>query len=333
MKGENKKMKKIGICTLYFSNNFGAILQAFALQETLLNMGYDVEFIKLKEFPTDKNHINIEKFNDSKKHLKIAKNLYNSELDSYDAIIVGSDEMWNLKNDSFEHLDEYFGYNFNCDKIISYAPSGNGTSPTFFKEFYANKNINFDTFTNISARDLKTKELVNTISGRNAELVLDPTLLIENFEKYAKFPSKDFKDYIIIYGYNFNDDEITKITSFAKKHNKKIYSIGFQKDWCDTLTADIFEFLGYIKNADYVITNTFHGTLFSLILEKEFAIFSKSNNKVEDIMDRLQFQDRDAMEVKDLDKIFEQKVNYEKINTLKSKYREISLNYLKNNLK
>ena len=50
-------------------------------------------------------------------------------------------------------------------------------------------------------------------------------------------------------------------------------------------------------------------------------------------MERLQFQDRDAMQVNDLDKIFEQKVDYEKINTLKSKYREISLNYLKNNLK
>lgn len=324
-------MKKIGICTLYFANNFGAILQAFALQETLLKLGYDVEFLKIKDVNPKGNEHNLEEFERSKESLKVAKELYNKEKDNYDAIIIGSDELWNFKNGSFEHLDEYFGYNLNCNNIISYAPSANGTTPEIFKKFNNNR-ITFDKFNNISVRDKHTQELVKTISGRNAELVLDPTLLVDDFEKYAKLPEKDLKDYIVIYGYNFSDSEIEKITKFAKENNKKVYSLGFVKDWCDTLNADIFEFLGYIKNADYVITNTFHGTLFSIILEKEFAVFSNHSSKLEDVLVKFNLQDRDGMDKDSLEDILSSRVNYNIVNELKNKHRENSLNYLKNSI-
>lgn len=324
-------MKKIGICTLYFANNFGAILQAFALQETLLNMGYDVEFIKLKDFAPNSYDCNLEKFNYSKQHLKLAKTLYDKNIYTYDAIIIGSDEMWNLANNSFEHLEEYFGYNFNCSNIISYAPSANKTSLDYLKSFYNNK-IKFENFNNISVRDKHTQELVREASGRTAELVLDPTLLLENFDKYIKFPEPDLKDYIIIYGYSFTENEIKKIKDFAKNHNKKIYSIGFVEDWCETLNADIFEFLGYLKNADYIITTTFHGLLFSMILEKEFAVFSNNNPKIDDIIDRFKIHDRDAKNIENLENIFSTNVNYNLINQIKQENRIISLNYLKNSL-
>ena len=324
-------MKKVGICTLYFANNFGAILQAFALQEVLINLGYDVEFLRIKDFLPREIDTNIEKFEYSKSCLKMAKNLYNKETDYYDTIIVGSDEMWNLKNTSFEHLDEYFGYDLNCKNIISYAPSANRTSFDFFKNYYKDK-INFDKFDSLSVRDRHTQDLVKKVSNRDAELVLDPTLLIEDFKKYAKYPNNNLKDYIVIYGYKFSHSEIEKITKFAKDNNKKVYSLGFPKDWCDTLNVDIFEFLGYINNADYVITNTFHGLLFSMILEKEFVIFSNGNTKVEDIMERFGINDRDGMNICDLSEITSNKVDYSKVNEIKLQNRKSSLEYLKNNI-
>ena len=82
-----------------------------------------------------------------------------------------------------------------------------------------------------------------------------------------------------------------------------------------------------------MMTNTFHGTLFALILEKEFAVFSNKNSKVVDIINKFQFQERDAINASDLNEIFDEKVNYEKINKLKLEHRKKSLNYLENVIK
>lgn len=321
-------MKKIGICTLYFANNFGAILQAFSLQEVLKNMGHEVEFIKLKEFFDNSKDRDIKCFNRSKESLNICKEIYNKDEHKYDAIIVGSDELWNVKNGSFEHLEEYFGYGLNSKMIASYAPSANGVSKEELREFYNNK-IDFSKFNKLSARDKMTKELIESFSEKKAELVLDPTLLVDSFEKYIKYPDKNEKDYIVIYGYKFTEEEKNKILKFANENNKKIYSLGFRKDWCENLDIDIFEFLGYMKNADYCITNTFHGLLFSMILEKEFVIFPRDNVKVIDVMERFQIEDRNGMISEDLKDIFASVVDYQKINKIKLQKREESLKYLK----
>lgn len=325
-------MKKIGICTLYFGNNFGAILQAFALQEVLKEMGHEVEFIKVKDIQINMNQPNADLFEESRKYINLNENVFDKVKDKYDAIIIGSDEMWNINNRTFEHLDEYFGKNLIADKIVSYAPSANGVTCEQLKEFYGDK-VKFEEFDHISARDEGTQKLVKDISGRDATLVLDPTLLVSDFSKYATNPFPDLKDYIILYGYKFSEEEKNKIIKFAKENNKKIYSLVFELDWAETLYVDIFGFLGVIKNADYMMTNTFHGTLFALILEKEFAVFSNKNSKVVDIINKFQFQERDAINASDLNEIFDEKVNYEKINKLKLEHRKNSLNYLENVIK
>ena len=106
--------------------------------------------------------------------------------------------------------------------------------------------------------------------------------------------------------------------------------MGFEKDWCDALKIDVFEFLGYMKNADYCITNTFHGLLFAMILEKEFVVFPNTNAKVHDIIDRFGITERNGMYVEDLNEIFDNKVDYERINKFKLEKREESLEYLRN---
>lgn len=327
--GKGLAIKKIGICTLHFGNNFGAVLQAFSLQEVLKSMGHEVEFIKLKDFKPTKQAKNVELFNKSRESLNISEKMYEKDLDKYDAIIIGSDELWNLKNGSFEHLEEYFGYNLNADKIASYAPSANGVTAQELIEYYDGK-VDFSKFNKLSARDKVTQKLIKDVSGIDAPLVLDPTLLIDSFEKYTKYPENDEKDYIVIYGYEFSDEEISKIMEFAKSKNKKVYSLGFEKDWCDALKIDIFEFLGYMKNADYCITNTFHGLLFAMILEKEFVVFPNTNAKVHDIIDRFGITERNGMYVEDLNEIFDNKVDYERINKFKLEKREESLEYLRN---
>lgn len=323
-------MKKVGICTLCNANNFGAILQAFSLQETVKEMGHEVEFIKLKSEHFVSSNKNKEGFDRSRKFLNMSEKEYDKENDNYDTIIVGSDEVWNLNNNTFEHLDEYFGYNLNSKKIISYAPSANGTNKEDFEKYYGNK-IDFSKFDFLSARDKGTKKLIKDVSNREASLVVDPTLLVESFDKYIKY-NDELKDYIILYGYYFSEEEKQKIQKFAKEQNKKIYSLAYKLDWCDVLEADIFEFLGYIKNADYVVTNTFHGLVFSFILEKEFCVFSNKNDKVIDFMNNFSLAERDAVNVENLNKIFEKEVNYEISNKIKVEKRKESLEYLKNSI-
>ena len=322
-------MKKIGICTLYFANNYGAVLQAFALQEVLKEMGHDVEFIKVRDVKVNMNQPNAELFEESRKYINLSKEVLDIDKDKYDAIIIGSDEVWNINNGTFEHFEEYFGKKLKAEKIISYAPSANGVTSEQLKEFYGD-DIKFEEFNCISARDEGTRKLVKDISGRDAELVLDPTLLVSDFSKYATNPFPELKDYIILYAYKFSDEEKEKIIKFAKENNKKIYSLAYKFDWAETLYTDIFGFLGVIKNADYMMTNTFHGTLFALILEKEFAVFSNKNSKVEDIINKFQFKDRDGINVEDLNEIFDNNVDYEKINKLKLMHRRKSLDYLEN---
>ena len=320
-------MKKIGICTLYFANNYGAVLQAFALQEVLKEMGHDVEFIKVRDVKVNMKQPNADLFEESRKYINLSKEIFDINKDKYDAIIIGSDEVWNINNGTFEHFEEYFGKKLKAEKIISYAPSANGVTSEQLKEFYGD-DIKFEEFNCISARDEGTRKLVKDISGRDAELVLDPTLLVSDFSKYATNPFPELKDYIILYAYKFSDEEKEKIIKIAKENNKKIYSLAYKFDWAETLYTDIFGFLGVIKNADYMMTNTFHGTLFALILEKEFAVFSNKNSKVEDIINKFQFKDRDGINVEDLNEIFDNNVDYEKINKLKLMHRRKSLDYL-----
>lgn len=322
-------MKKIGICTLYFANNYGAILQAFALQEVLKEMGHEVEFIKVRDVQINMEEPNANLFEKSREYINLKADVIDKNADKYYAIIIGSDEVWNVNNRTFEHFEEYFGKNLNADKIVSYAPSANGVTYEQLKEFYRD-DVKFEEFKFLSARDEGTRKLVKDISGRDAKLVLDPTLLVSDFSKYATNPFPELKDYIILYAYKFSNEEKEKIIKFAKENNKKIYSLAYKFDWAETLYTDIFGFLGVIKNADYMITNTFHGTLFALILEKEFAVFSNKNSKVEDIINKFQFKDRDGVNAEDLKEIFSSNVNYEKINELKLMHRRKSLEYLEN---
>lgn len=353
-------MKKVGICTLHdAAPNFGATLQAFALQEVLKDLNYEPEFLKFKnENKHEKEIINniIESDNismNSKRNcrykaidtgniainsrlkksnvfLNVSKNLYSKENDTYKSIILGSDELWNVNNPSFEHRKEYYGYDLNCDNIFAYAPSCNTTTIDEFK-FFHDYEIDFENLKNLSARDLNTKNLIKEITGKDAKLVLDPTMLLKSFEKYAIMPKE--KDYILIYDYNVSNDRKRKIRKLAKEKNLPVYSIGFYCKWADkNIDANIFEFIGYMKNATYVVTATFHGTIFSILNKKQFVSYACLGYKIEDLLRRLDLMDRDATNIEVLSDIIDNPIDYEKVDKILEREREVSLEYLKNSL-
>lgn len=113
------------------------------------------------------------------------------------------------------------------------------------------------------------------------------------------------------------------------KRKIKIYSIGFYNGWADkNIDANIFEFLGYVKKAKYVITATFHGTLFSIIFKKQFVSTTDDCQKIIDILERLELTDRDITHIDKIENIIDKKIDYDKVEKIKNKNREISIKYL-----
>ena len=95
-----------------------------------------------------------------------------------------------------------------------------------------------------------------------------------------------------------SEHERKMVEQFAKQTGKKIISVGCDITWCDeNIYGTPFDFLGYIKDADYVVTSQFHGVMFSLIFNKEVAIFPQGKAKVLDAMEWAGLQDRDATHV------------------------------------
>ena len=215
----------------------------------------------------------------SSKFLNICDDIYNKNVHKYDSIIIGSDELWNLNNSSFVHRKEYYGYNLSSNNIIAYAPSANGTTKNEFESYFDNS-LTLKNFHKLSARDDSTYKFISDITSFDVPIVCDPTLLIEDFNKYSIEPNVN-EDYILIYDYKVHPDRKKKIQNFSKSHNLKIYSIGFYNSWADrNIDANIFEFLGYVKKAKYIYSASFHGIMFSLIFKKEFIAASSYCKKI-----------------------------------------------------
>ena len=178
---------KIGILTLHNALNFGAYLQAYALQQVLLLWGHEVyiadqcarrlfeQLLQVKCKYPKRMVYNIRFF---KEFSRVRGKLRTAPdpLDSCDAVVVGSDELWNLENSGFIHREEYFGRGIDCAKIISYAISGNRMDADKLKRIMGEA-ASFERFSDISVRDENTCKMVYKIEGKSPTLVLDPTRL------------------------------------------------------------------------------------------------------------------------------------------------------------
>lgn len=312
-------MKKIGLITYHRALNYGSILQAYALQNYLNNY-FSCEILDYQK-PNQKEMYEVFKKNNSLKniihniifsldkkfilnHRKSFKDFSNSNLllsetintrkdlelmnNKYDAFCCGSDQIWNI---SIEDFDESYFLDFSNKYNFSYAPSLGKIK--YFNPFERNIDIKYllNKFDRISVREKSGQEMINKYTDKQLYVVLDPTLLIEKKQwdtlSSEKYPNEK---YIFFYSIEYDEEAIDLVKKFAKKKDLPVYIIfstgktykAMAKGFKRFKVASPGDFISIIKHAEYVISTSFHGTVFSLIYEKEFLLVNSEKSKDDD---------------------------------------------------
>jgi len=358
-------MKKIGILTHHYIHNYGAFLQGYALQEAVKSLYpndevYMIDFVNKKHaikntlgwfrYNPNKDSIKsyIQKIKLPKIFKKTQKEYYNltkrirntEELNNLklDAIIVGSDEVWHYE-DIAKHPMK-FGYGVKVPKLIAYAPSTGSSNvrdgiPEYVKEGMKN-------FTGLSARDDNAEELIKNVLGKECTRVLDPTLLYEFPEYSSKFVDyiKSQKYILMYYCDNLPESIKNEIIEYANKNGYKIFGAGEYKKWFTETFVDInpFEWVEMFRNAQIVFTGTFHGAVFSIKSRKNFYCYLTNSSRVKKVGSLLkQFEINERILNAEnyyelLSKIDKNNINYEEIYANINKYKNNSLEYLKESI-
>lgn len=357
---------KIGILTFHSADNYGAVLQAYGLQEYLINHGHNVYIIdyrpkyllkpyKIFNFRWDltlsifqniyfviraiwvlpirwKRKRNFTLF--AKKYLNLypTKNLTNRNA-NFDAFIFGSDQIWNPQ--ITEGLDKiYFGQFQAAEgkKLIAYAASAGNVSDLISpKKRFASYLLSY---TAISVREKSLADFVNSQKWtQQVKVVLDPVLLTgrETFEKIASQKKKE-KNYLLLFQFGYNDTiTVRKMAeAIAKKQRLEIVELvpdsESLRDKRIITTASLEYFIALFRDASHIVTTSYHGTAFSLLFEKDFHVINTSNS--ERMVNLLSALGLQDRLINNETDIISGKIDYEQVNNLLKKIRLASESFL-----
>lgn len=305
--------KKIGILTYHDSDNYGSVLQSYALCTYISSLGYNCEVIDYRKNEVKELYKLVKPFNSRhniltnffqipyfaklkkrkyafeifrKKYLHLSTKQYitNAQLKNtnYDIYIVGSDQVWNVDLPDFD--TSYF-LDFTSKRKFSYAASF-GSHFQNPKKLLEYKYL-FDDFEKVTIREKSGKNICENILNISADLVCDPVFLLDadEWRKIAS-PNKISEDFIFCYfagGVSKEMEEFSK--KLAKDNNCKRIIVSFDwHDWNNTNPVKKYEtgpmeFVSFIDNAKFVCTNSFHGSAFSTIFSKQFFV---ENDHIDD---------------------------------------------------
>lgn len=332
---------KIGIMTFHASYNCGSMLQAFALQQTLIRKyGADVQIINYSNWHQrnmygliDKrpNKMALKNNIDMFPYLRILQSSrkdYQNFLNNYfiltpksykwpsqllgvekdfDLLIAGGDQVWNVR--CRDHDDAYY-LNFAKDiRKVSYSPSLGAQNvnkiakdSNIYREYLAD-------FEKISVRERNGQKWIKELTDKEVSIVADPTLLLTKDEWLEWLPVEDIKgDYIFNYAFYHDRPETNKaIQKISKRTGMPVYTIDF-KSWAIYKLSDYgiekyehsgpLAMLALMKNAKLVLTQSFHGTLFSALFKRKFwsyhnpVIINKNDDRATYLMSQLGISER-----------------------------------------
>lgn len=367
--------RKIGIITFHNAYNYGAILQAYALFKVLenenaecidyiqadLNLKYHHQlynrkksfYINIKHFLKyyilRKSYLKERKMKDFlKANIRFSNRKFSSfdELKfnsgDYDILISGSDQIWNPELTGGTIDKAYllqFG-NTNA-KRISYASSAG--SYVFNDEERGVLSSSLSLFERIGVRENFLKEQLNEIINKEIDTVLDPTLLLTSQEWQSisrPYDNKKITNFVLLYTFDDDLNAIQSAKMIADDYGLKLISIAGnikKQPGVDLFLADVGpeEFIWLFDNAKFVITNSYHGTIFSVIFKKEFYSIKKKSNpeRVQNLLMSLGIAERIISDFSEIGKLNKQ-LNFveieKKLKRLKIESREFLFSSISN---
>ena len=344
----------ICIITVYNSENCGSHYQALALKTILERQGHNVFFLKREDkcishrkrrtlkvvgAALKQGHIRwafdcLNIYQSFEKRLRTYPIIALNQMDKIDAIVIGSDTLWNLENPHFrERKDIYTGLAFPDKPCLTYAVSiANTQENILIKDLVMCEGIK--KLYKVSVRDEATRAVVQTIRGESPIIVDDPTLLLDA-DEYRKYEGNiPDRNYILIYRFGtIPEEEKQQILAFKVERGLKIVSYGEYLAWADqNIPVNPASFLSYFRYASYVVTNTFHGTAFSIIYRKPFYSFAYNSLKVKSLLNTYGLQNQLPQKDNSVRSILTNTPDYDSIYKIIYQNRTSSLTYLKDSI-
>ena len=269
----------------------------------------------------------------SEKFVKLDKGNISTINKDYDYFVTGSDQVWNPVYIS--NMEKYFLTFADKSKRIAYAPSF--SCPKLPKSHEKKYRKWLKEMSRISVRETEGAEIIRESTGINAPVLVDPTLLLSKKQWLSianKASNRPEQGYILTYflGETSSDTE-QYIQNLAQEKNMKIIRLGDIHDKESYITGPR-EFIDYINNAAVLLTDSFHGVVFSILLETPFLVYERKTNiptmysRIETLLDRFDLRHREARNV--VQDIFD--IDFGHTYEILEFEKEKSLNYLRDAL-
>lgn len=360
---------KIAILTFHRALNYGALLQAFALQKILEYQGNQVEildyrndviekayyFPRLKERHNLKSIVkfilqgkseikrreNFEVFRNER--LKLSSNIYTKEnIDKsnalYELFITGSDQVWNYKAHDFDG-NYFLQFVKNSNKKRSFAASiGLNDVPREYEEQYF-KFLN--DFVLCSVREQQGLKILNRLGITKGRVDIDPTFLLKRDEWVECLGIKKSNErFIFAYYFEVTPELKSFVESLSKKTGYCVRYLGYAlkapfECKCEAIkTAGPIEFVESMYNAEYIVTNSFHGTAFSINFNKRFYVEllkrgADVNSRLINILEYTGLDKRKIDKFETVEAALEAEINWEIINKKMDVMRNTSMSYIR----
>lgn len=341
---------KVGVLTFHGADNYGAVLQAYALKTHIQGLGHDVSVIdyspayiseeyrwlrfrywfspnpkklfkRLLREPflvakRRKRHLAFNQFRE--KELSLSPKTRNNLSFGFDCIVIGSDQIWSPEHTGGDFDSIYFGEGFAC-KTIAYAASSKLSKISKLQE--ERLKVLLTNLYAISVREKSLLSLFQPLTQKVIHCVLDPTLIINKsfFSNLSLKPKYNF-DYVCVY--EITPYAGTKVIAqrLADQINAKVIEISSHirdtKDTSIIMTASIEEFLGLLLNARCVITTSFHGLALSIKNNVDFYAVKVGNNNDNRLLNLLKICELDNRFVSMESNPKFEHINYKKTNDI-----------------
>lgn len=354
---------KVGIITVWDDENYGNRLQHYAVQETIKKATYGGEAVTI-EYSDDcksrfsqsaerfirrlkaattyrfcaQGKLKIERVKRAKnlrafseKHLRLDGGLIsNGHIphglnEKYDFFVVGSDQVWNPR---FNHATPELFLTF-ADKAkrIAYAPSfGISQLPDGTEKYFADM---LSGIPHLSCREEAGSALITKLTGREALTLIDPTMML-TADEWLQVTNTQLpkNNYLLTYFLGRPSDEAYSfIASAAAQKGLEIVSLN-DVDNMELYGIGIEDFLGYFHNAGIVVTNSFHGTVFSMLFRKPFVVFGREpmNSRIETLLHKFGQDTRKYPQIFSSDFYA---IDYSCMDKLLEKERNVAISYLR----